>query len=228
MTIDDPGWGEYIPPADGSGGAGSPGTGQQPPAGGAPGGYPPGGYTQGGYQEGAGAGTAPGGYGPTGGPAGGPGKAPADQIRTWLAVPRNRGIAAGVGGAVLLIIILIVALGGGNSKSLTTAQFVSDANATCVSAATTLNPAIASGNTGSIVAAGDSMVSQLQGIGLPTDSSTTSGEASQWISDLQALLVATKADNTSVGTSEGVAANSLAAELGLTSCELAVGGSGNT
>lgn len=198
MTIDDPGWGEYIPPAESSQ---PPATGQPPPIGQPPVSGQPG------TPQGAGAAS--------------------DRLQTWLRVPRNRGIAGGVVAAIVLIIVLIVVFsGGGGGSTATTAQFVAKANQTCVNDAPTINSAIATGNTPSIDSAFGSMVSQLQGIGIPSDSA--SGNVSTWVNDLSAAVSAGQQNNTSAVVSDVQAANLIAQQLGINSCVISLNNSGNT
>lgn len=234
MTFDDPGWGEYIPPAGTPGGPAAPGApadpgqapaGGYPPAGGAPSGYPPAGGAPSGYPPAAG---APGGYQqPQGTPGAGGRPSQGDQLRAWFAVPRNRAIGAGVGGVIVLAIILIVVLtGGGGGGSLTTAQYVSQANSICAGQASNLNGAIASNNTGTIVSAFSTLLNDLRGLGLPNDGNAAT--VSQWLSDLQGGISAAQTNDISTLQTDASAYDAIANQLGITSCVLSGGSAGNT
>jgi hypothetical protein len=195
MTMDDPGWGGYVPPSD-----------QVPPP------LPP--------QAPAPPRTpAP---APTATPtaerlaqsAATVGQQQVAKAGAWLAVPKNKKIA--IGAAVVVVIVIIgAALGLGGGGGLSKAQYITKADAICTSFSPQLTSAESAGNVSQVVSIAQSELSQLQALGPPSQDPQG---VTTWLNDEQAAVTALQQGNQTQFSSDVTKGSAAASAYGLQSC----------
>ena len=227
MTMDDPGWGGYVPPSEPAPSA--------PPAGNP--GAPAGG---GGAHDEAGSGRATGTAWPSGATqdagAARPGQPAAspragsgaglgsvgnllnqqqlDKAKSWLSVPKNKKIALG-GVGVLIIVIIVAAVGFGGGGGLSKSQYIARADAICTNSSPLLQSAESAGNETELVSVAQTELSQLKALGSPNQGAQT---VNSWLTDETAAVAAIQQGNVSEYETKASQGAEIAASYGLKSC----------
>jgi hypothetical protein len=196
MSMDDPGWGDFVPQSEAqtesgpAGGGRDAGVGQQGDAVRRPD------LDEMPRQDGSGSGRLP----------------QLDKLLPW--VSKNRKLVAG-GGVVLLVVIIILVATGGGGGSLTKSQYIAKADAICSNFSASLDAASSSDNSTELVSLLQSEIGQLKALGLPSQDPQT---ISSWLSVSDSAVTALQQGNISVYDADANQSDSLASSYGMSSC----------